>query len=51
MGKIKVYEYHSQPLEEIEFPDGTVWKLRQPLEQDQPFPHLAAPAAESEYRL
>lgn len=34
MGKIKVYEYHSQPLEEIEFPDGTVWKLRQPLEAD-----------------
>jgi hypothetical protein len=34
MGKINVYEYHNRPLEELEFPDGTVWKLRQPLEAD-----------------
>jgi hypothetical protein len=34
MGKINVYEYHNRPLEELELPDGTVWKLRQPLEAD-----------------
>lgn len=34
MGTIKVFEYHNRPLEELEFPDGTVWKLRQPLEAD-----------------
>jgi hypothetical protein len=34
MGIIKVAEYHSRALEELEFPDGSVWKLRQPLEAD-----------------
>ena len=32
--KIKVSEYLSRPLEEVEFPDGTVWKLRQPIDED-----------------
>ena len=32
--RIKVAEYQKRPLEEIEFPDGTVWSLRQPLEED-----------------
>lgn len=32
--RIRVADYVKQPLEEIEFPDGAVWKLRQPLEQD-----------------
>lgn len=32
--KIKVSEYLSRPLEEVEFPDGEVWKLRQPIDED-----------------
>ncbi len=32
--RIKVADYQRQPLQEIEFPDGTVWKLRQPVEED-----------------
>jgi hypothetical protein len=32
--RIKVAEYHNRPLVELEFPDGEVWKLRQPLEAD-----------------
>lgn len=32
--KIKVADYHSQPLVELEFPGGEVWKFRQPLEAD-----------------
>jgi hypothetical protein len=32
--RIKVAEYQKRPLEEIEFPDGIVWSLRQPLEED-----------------
>lgn len=27
---IKVEEYHNLPLEELAFPDGTIWKVRQP---------------------
>ncbi|MBN1320132.1 MAG: hypothetical protein JXA87_04735 [Thermoleophilia bacterium] len=27
-------EYHGRPIEELEFPDGTVWKVRQPREAD-----------------
>lgn len=32
--KIKVSDYTRRPVEEMEFPDGEVWKLRQPLEED-----------------
>jgi hypothetical protein len=32
--RINVAEYHGRPLVELEFPDGVVWKLRQPLESD-----------------
>ncbi|MFH0914836.1 MAG: hypothetical protein V1912_00105 [bacterium] len=32
--RIKVAEYQKRPIEEIEFPDGSVWTLRQPLEED-----------------
>lgn len=31
---IKVAEYHGRPIEELEFPDGTVWRVRQPREAD-----------------
>jgi hypothetical protein len=34
MRTIKVADYHNDPLTIIEFPDGEVWKLRQPLEAD-----------------
>jgi hypothetical protein len=34
MRTIKVADYHNDPLTVIEFPDGEVWKLRQPLEAD-----------------
>ncbi len=32
--KIRVADYHRQPIVEIEMPDGEVLKLRQPLESD-----------------
>ena len=32
--RIKIAEYQRRPIEEVEFPDGTVWKVRQPLEED-----------------
>lgn len=32
--RIRVADYHSQPILELELPDGSVWKLRQPLEAD-----------------
>jgi hypothetical protein len=32
--RIKVAEYQKRPIEEVEFPDGTVWTVRQPLDED-----------------
>ncbi len=34
MAAIKVADYQRRPVEEVEFPDGTVWTVRQPLEED-----------------
>lgn len=31
---IKVGEYHDRPVEELQFPDGAVWRVRQPREAD-----------------
>lgn len=33
-GRIKIADYTRRPIEEVEFPDGEVWRLRQPLEED-----------------
>lgn len=32
--RIKIADYQRRPVEEMEFPDGEVWRLRQPLEED-----------------
>ena len=32
--RIKVSEYLSRPLEEVEFPGGEVWRVRQPIDED-----------------
>jgi hypothetical protein len=32
--KIKISEYHNDPITILEFPDGVTWTVRQPLEAD-----------------